>query len=71
MEYIIKSHDTLTTIPPIHVYNNRINNRLVFTTKLEYKLELQTPETKEKFGSTRKLRDKTKNGENVPSFEVV
>ena len=71
MEYIIKSHDTLTTIPPIHVYNNRINNRLVFKTKDEYKLELQTPETKEKFGSTRKLRDKIKNGENVPSFEVV
>ena len=71
MEYIIKSHDTLTTIPPIHVYNNRINNRLVFKTKDEYKLELQTPETKEKFRSTKKLIDKTKNGENVPSFEVV
>ena len=30
IEYIIKKHETLTTIPPIHVYINRINNRLVF-----------------------------------------
>ena len=30
MQYIIKNHETLTTIPPIHVYINRINNRLVF-----------------------------------------
>ena len=42
MEYIIKKHKTLTTIPPIHFYINRINNRLVF--KIKYKLELETPE---------------------------
>ena len=48
---IIKEHETLTTIPPINAYVNRINNRLVFKTK--------------------KLIDKTKNGENVPSLEVV
>ena len=30
---IIKKHETLTTIPPIHVYINRINNRLVFKIK--------------------------------------
>ena len=35
-----------------------------------HNLELQTPETK-KFGSTKKLIDKTKNVEKVPSFEVV
>ena len=27
IEYIIKKHETLTRIPPIHVYINRINNR--------------------------------------------
>ena len=27
----IKKHETLTTIPPVHVYINRINNGLVFT----------------------------------------
>ena len=30
IEYIIKKHKTLTAIPRIHVYINRINNRLVF-----------------------------------------
>ena len=34
-------------------------------------VELQTPETMNLFGSTKKLIDKTKNGENVPSLEVV
>ena len=33
-------------------------------------LELQTPKTK-LFGSTKKLIDKTKNGEKRPSLEVV
>ena len=35
------------------------------------KLELQTPETMELFGSIKKSIDKTKNGENVLSLEVV
>ena len=43
----------------------------MFKIKDEYKLELQTPETMKLFGSTKKLIDKTKNGENVPSLEVV
>ena len=63
IEYIIKKHETLTTIPPIHVYINRINKRLVF--KIKNGL----------FGSTKKKKkkiDKTKNGEKVPEvIEVV
>ena len=43
----------------------------MFRIKDGYKLELQTPETKKLLGSTKKLIDKTKNGENVPSLEVV
>ena len=35
IEYIIKKHETLATVPPIHVYINRINNRLVFKIKDE------------------------------------
>ena len=30
IEYTIKKNETLTTIPPIHVYINRIKNRLMF-----------------------------------------
>ena len=71
IEYIVKKNETLTTIPPIHVYINRINNRLVFKIKDGYKLELQTPKTMKFFGSTKKLIEKTKNGEKVLSIEVV
>ena len=39
-DYIIKKHETLTTIPSIHVYINMINNTLVFRIKDEYKPEL-------------------------------
>ena len=35
------------------------------------KLELQMLETMKLFGSTKKLIDKTRNGENVSCFEVV
>ena len=70
IEYIMKKQ-TLTATPPIHVYINRINNRLVLKIKDEYKLELQTPETMKLFGSTKKLIDQTKNGQSEPSLEVV
>ena len=45
IKYIIKKYGALTTSPPIHVYMNRINNRLVFKIKDGYRPELQTPET--------------------------
>ena len=53
IKFIIKIHGTLTAILLIHVYINRIHNRLVFNVKDRYKLELQTPETMELFGSTK------------------
>ena len=43
----------------------------MFKIKDGYKLELQTPEIQKSFGNTKKLIDKTKNGKNVPSTEVV
>ena len=66
IEYIIKKDETLPTNPPICVYINRINDRLVFKIKDGYKLE-----TMKLFGGTKKLIDKTENGENVSSLEVV
>ena len=71
IEYFIKKHKIFTAILPIHVYINRINNRIVFKVKDGYKLELQTSETMKLFGSTKKLNDKTKNRGNVLSLEVV
>ena len=66
----IKKHEAVTTIPLIHVYISRINNRLTFKIKDGYKLELQMPETMKSFSSTKKLTDKTK-AENIPSLDVV
>ena len=57
IEFVIKKHETLTTIPPINVYINRVNYRLVFKVKDGCKLELQTPETMKLFSSTKKLID--------------
>ena len=53
-EYIIKKHETLATIPPIHVYTNKTNDRLVFKIKDGYKLGLWMAETMKLFGSTKK-----------------
>ena len=64
-EYIIKKHETLTAIPPIHVYINRVNNRLVSKINDGCKLEIQRPETMKLFGSANILANKTKNGEKV------
>ena len=57
--YVIKKHKTSTTIPPIHVHINGINNRFVFEIINGYKLELETPETVKLFGGTKKSIDKT------------
>ena len=43
----------------------------MFKIKDGYKLELQTPEILKLFDRTKKLIDRTKNGEKVPSLEVV
>ena len=71
IEYITQKQETLPTNPPIHIDINSINNRVVFKIKDGFKLELQTPETIMLFGSTKNLINQTKNGESVPSLEVV
>ena len=43
----------------------------MFKIKYGYKLQLQAPETVKLFGSTKKLIDKIKNEEKVPSLEVA
>ena len=43
----------------------------MFRLKDGYKLELQIPEKIKLFGSSKKIIDKTKIGENVPSLEVA
>ena len=43
----------------------------MFKIKDGYKLELKTPEQMKLFGNIKKLIDKTKNRENVPSLKIV
>ena len=68
---ISSKKDETTKKHPIHVYINRINNRLVVKIKGWFKIGLQMPKTMKLFGSTKKLIDKTKNEEKVPTLEVV
>ena len=70
-EFIIKKHETLTENPSTQIYPNKIKNRIVFKIKTGYKLELLTLETMKLLGSTKKVVDKDKNGENVPKLKSV
>ena len=71
-EFIIKKHETVTENPSIQIYPNKIKNRrIVFKIKTGYKLELLTLETMKLLGSTKKVVDKNKNGEDVPKLESV
>ena len=70
-EFIIKKYEMLTENPSIQIYANKIKYRIIFKIKNGYKLELLTPETMKLLGSTKKVVDKDKNGENVPKLEIV
>ena len=71
IDYNIQKYKTLPINPSFCLYINRIYNRLVFKIKDGYKLKLQTSEIMKLFGSTNKLIDKTKDGENVLSHKVI
>ena len=70
-EFIIKRHKTLTENHPVHIYLNKIKNRIVFKVKTGYKLELLPSETMKLLGSTKKDVDQDKDGEDVPKLESV
>ena len=50
---------------------NKIKNRIAFTLKTGYKLELLSEETMQLLGSSKKLIDKNKDGEIVTGLETV
>ena len=70
-EFIIKKHETLTENPPVQIYSNKIEKRIIFKIKTGYKLELLTPETMRLLGSAKKAVDKYKDGEIVPKLESL
>ena len=70
-EFIIKKYETLTRNSPVQIYPNKIKNRIVIKIKTGYRLELLTPETMNLLGSTTKVVDQDKSGENVQKLESV
>ena len=70
-EYILKKHSESVNNPLIRIYVNKIENRITFTIKNRYYLELLTPETTKLLGSAENKITKDKNGENVPHLEIV
>ena len=69
-EYIIKKQTIIDNLP-IQMYINKIKNRVVFKIKTSYKLELLSKEMMKLLGSTEKVIDNDKIGENVPKLEIV
>ena len=70
-EYILKKHSESVDNPSIRIYVNKIENRIIFTTKNGYYLELLTPEAMKLLGSTKARITKDKNVKNVPHLEIV
>ena len=64
-EYILKKHEENTDKPSVHIYVNKIENRVKFKIKNGYNLELLTSETLKIPGSTENKITNDKNGENV------
>ena len=70
-EYILIKHRENTDKPSLHMYVNKIENRVTFKIKNGYSLELLTPEIMKLLGNTENKITKDKNGENVPHREIT
>ena len=70
-KYVLKKHGENVNKPSIHIYVNKIKNRITFKIKDWYTLELLTPEAMKLLGSTKWKISKDKNGENVPYLEIT
>ena len=71
LNLLSKKQETLNKNLPIKIYPNTIKNRIVFQIKTGYKLELLTPETMNLLGSTKRVVNQDKNGENIHKLETI
>ena len=67
----MKKHGEDIDKPSVHIYVNKIENRITFKIKKGYSLELSTKETMKLLGSTENKITKDKNGENVLHIEIT
>ena len=70
-EYILKKHGENIDNPSIRIYVNKIENEVTFKIKTGCYLDLLTPETMNLLRSAENKLTKTKNGENVPHYEIT
>ena len=70
-EYILKKHRANVDNLSIHIYVNKIENRITFKIKNGYSLELLTKETMKLLKSTESKITKDKSVENVPHLEIT
>ena len=70
-EYILKQHKENIDKSSVKIYVNKTENRITFTIKDGYTLELLTSETMKLLASTENKITKNKNGENVPDLEII
>ena len=68
---ILLKHETIADNYAVHIYVDKIKNRIVFKINTGYKLELLSPETVKLLGSSKKDVDYDKDGEDVPKLESV
>ena len=53
-EFIIKKHETLTENPPVQIYPNKIDNKILFKVKTGCKLEVLSSEMMKLLGSKKR-----------------
>ena len=70
-QYIFKNHGQITDKPSVHIYVNKIENRVTFKIKDGYSLELLLPETMKLLGSTENKITRDKNSENISHLEIT
>ena len=70
-KYILKKHGEDIDKPSVHLYVNKLENRVAFKMKNGYSLERVTPEAMKFFGSTKNKIIKDENGENLPHLEIT
>ena len=60
-----------SSTPPIGIYQNRTENKIIFSVKTGYYLELLTSETMKLLGSTKNKITNDENSENLPHLEIT
>ena len=68
--FFILNIKTVSDIPSITIYVNKIENRITFKIKTGSYSQLLSPETRKLLGSTKNKITKDKNGENATHLEV-